>query len=144
MRCSTMCEPMNPPAPRIVIFIRLPHKVEWSWRPSRRALPLGRHRRRGGDTIGRGTIKGIRCEPQTLKDHMPDEQRIVPEVPPPEPPRLLVQPEQPFEPAALHPPRRLGLQAGVKIERGADPNAHGRGQAVAVLMHPPFLFRRAQ
>src|SRR3954447_7828043 len=54
-----------------------------------------------------------------------DEARVVAEIAPPQSPGLLDQPEGPLEAEALERLRGLALEAGVEVERRADPDEHG-------------------
>src|SRR6476620_11184073 len=68
-----------------------------------------------------------------------DEARVVTQVPPPQPPGLVCESVQPFQPHALHPVRRLGNEAGVEVERRADADQHRRIEPIAKVRHPLLL-----
>src|SRR3954447_603625 len=73
-----------------------------------------------------------------------DEARVVAEVVPPQPPRLLDEPERPLEPEALERLRGLALEAGVEVEGGADADEHRRLETVAHGKHELLLQRDAE
>src|SRR3954466_1113496 len=81
---------------------------------------------------------------RVLAREVDDEAGFVAEVAPPQPPRLLDEPERPFEPEALERPRRLALQAGVEVESRADADEHGRLEAAAHRPHELLLQRDAE
>src|SRR3954452_871960 len=73
-----------------------------------------------------------------------DEGRVVAEVAPPQPPRLLDEPERPLEPEALDRLRGLALEAGVEVEGRADAHEHGRLEPAAHGSHELLLQGHAE
>ena len=73
-----------------------------------------------------------------------DEARVVVEVAPPQPPRLLDEPERPLEAEALQAVGRLALEPGVEVEGGADADQDRRVEPVAHRGHPLLLQRHAE
>src|SRR4051794_17549605 len=82
--------------------------------------------------------------PRVLAREAEDEARVVAEVAPPQPPRLLHEPEGPLEAEALERLRGLALEAGVEVEGGADADEHGRLEARAHGEHELLLERDAE
>ncbi len=74
-----------------------------------------------------------------LQRERADEARVVAEVAPPQPARLVRQPVGPLQSRRLHPRRRLGHQPGVEVERRADADQHRRLEQRAHLRHPLLL-----
>src|SRR3712207_5658825 len=72
-----------------------------------------------------------------------DEARVVAQVAPPQPPRLLREAERPLEAQALEAPRGLGDEAGVEVERGADADEDRRVEPRAHPGHPLLLLGHA-
>src|SRR5690349_6170406 len=72
-----------------------------------------------------------------------DDARVVAQVPAPEAPRLLGQPERPLQAGVLHPARRLRDEPGVEVERRADADEHRGVQAPAHRRHPLLLLGHA-
>src|SRR3990172_3701531 len=65
-------------------------------------------------------------------------------VSPPEPPRLLGQPEQPFQPRPLHPGGRLSHAAGMEVERRPHRDQHPDVEVAADVGYPPLLLGRTE
>ena len=73
-----------------------------------------------------------------------NEPRIIDEIPPPKPPRLLQQPVQPLQPGLLHPLGRILGSAGQDIAGRANPD-HDCGRKLRrILGHEPLLFWSAK
>ena len=80
---------------------------------------------------------------RALRDEARDEARVVAQVAPPQPARLLREAVGPLQADGLHPGRRLGHEAGVEVERGADADEDRRVEAVAHRGHPLLLLGHA-
>src|SRR5262249_32552848 len=86
-----------------------------------RCLPMpgaSRTRRRGSASWRRAWPDSPPA--QSIPQQIPEEQQVEPGVTRTQAPRFRGQPEQPGQPDALHPQRRVGLEAGVDIEGKAD------------------------
>ena len=70
---------------------------------------------------------------------MPNELRIGDEVPPPEPPRLLDQSEQPLQSELLSQPRRANSESGQDIKASADANCNVYPKLVPVFFQEVLL-----
>ncbi len=64
---------------------------------------------------------------------------VVPQVPAPQPARLVREPVGPFEPGALQPRWSLRHEAGMKVERSADADQHRRLEVRTHRRHPFLL-----
>src|SRR4051794_39370677 len=73
-----------------------------------------------------------------------DEAGVVAEVAPPQPPRLLDEPERPLEPEALERLGGLALEAGVEVEGRPDADQHRRLEPVAHGPHELLLQGNAE
>lgn len=82
--------------------------------------------------------------PRDLLQHVGDEQRVVDQVAVSEPTRLRHQPEQPFQPRALHPDRCAWLRAGMEVERRAYADQRSSFDLAEMLDHPLFLLWHAE
>src|SRR3954469_21363132 len=71
------------------------------------------------------------------------EARVVAQIAPPQPPRLLSEAEEPLEAESLHERGRLRHQPGMEVEGGADADQDRRSQARAHAGHPLLLLRDA-
>src|SRR4051794_11846033 len=96
---------------------------------------------RGSPTRAGGTVSDVALAPvaHPLPREAADEARVVAQVAVPEPARLRAEAEGPRQPRLLHPARRLGDQAGVEVEGGADAHEDRRLQAPAHRGHPLLL-----
>src|SRR5215210_6904577 len=72
-----------------------------------------------------------------------DEAGVVAQVAPPQPARLVDQPERPLQPHALQRVGRLGDETGMEVERGAHADEHGCVQPFPHASHPLLLLRHA-
>src|SRR5208337_1745860 len=70
--------------------------------------------------------------------------RVVREISPPEPVRLLAQAIQPLQAAVFYPLGRISSKPGVDVERRADPDHQGGVQSFEILRHKAFLLRSTQ
>ena len=95
-------------------FMKIVARSRADFRRGRHALAAERRYAR--------SFQRVRSQPGKLKRHVQHEQRVVHEIAVRQPPRLLYQSEQPLEPAALHPSRRLAQDVRVDIERCAGGN----------------------
>ncbi len=95
------------------------------------------HRWRFQDRLAAGSVLG------ELAHDRAQETGVVPQVAAPQTARFLREPVRPLEPGALHPRRRLRDKAGVEVERGADPDQHGRLELRAQHRHPLLLLGHA-
>ena len=76
---------------------------------------------------------------QVLTRETGHEPGVVAGVAPPQAAGLAVQPVGPLQAVALHPRRRLGDEAGVEVEGGADADEQRRGQPGSHARHPQLL-----
>src|SRR4051812_9652868 len=72
------------------------------------------------------------------------EARVVAQIAPPQPPRLLCEAERPLEAEPLQRVRCLAYQAGVEVERGADAHQYRRVEPRPHVRHPLLLQRHAE
>ena len=89
-------------------------------------------------------FKRIFFEAGQLAYNAQDKEWIVLEITPPQPARLAIKPEQPFQTAALHPAGRLTNEAGMKIKSRPHSKHEGGVKFLPILRHEFFLLRRAQ
>src|SRR5438105_394394 len=72
-------------------------------------------------------------------EHNPEEFRVVDEIAPGQPARLVQQAEEPLHAHARDPARRPGHAAGEKVERAPDAHQHRRPQPGAVALDEELL-----
>src|SRR5690349_14344311 len=88
--------------------------------------------------------KGEYRRPRKLAEGEAGKARDNVSVPAPKTAWLRQQAEQPFQPVALHPDRRLSLCPREEIEGSPHPDHHGRFNPVTMARHPALLLRRAE
>jgi hypothetical protein len=92
----------------------------------------------------RSPVSRVGSQARELLESARYENRVVYEIAMREATGLADQPEQPFEPGALHPSGCARLCPGVEIEGGADADQRSRIDLADMRRHPFFLFRHAE